>query len=134
MAWHGGGRNLVKTQCRRRAADEIAIDAPASHIVGMAEDQQPERPRVEPEILPPQRSDGPPRPAGVFVRFDQLGGVHRVFIARPGLPSIMLAVLILALIAALVLLVLAGLVLFWIPMLIIGLLAVILSRFSGGRR
>ena len=116
------------------AGTNIAGRAALPHIVGMANDQPPERPRVEPEILPPERSDGPPRPAGVFVRSDQLGGVHRVFIVRPGLPSILFALLILALIAALVLLVLAGLVLFWIPMLIIGLLAVILSRFSGGRR
>jgi hypothetical protein len=124
----GGGRNSGPV------AGEIAIDAPASHIVHMANDQQPERPHVEPEILPPERSDGPPRSAGIFVRVDQLGGVHRVVIARPGLPSIMLALLIIALVAALVLLVLTGLILFWIPILIIGLVAAILSRLFVGRR
>jgi Flp pilus assembly protein TadB len=130
MAWHGGSRNLVKTHQTRRerrgVAGEIAIDAAASHIVVMANNQQPERPRVEPEILPPERSDGPPRPAGVFV--------HRVFIARPGLPSILLALLIIALVAALVFLVLAGLVLIWIPVLIVGVVAAILPRLFGGRR
>ena len=134
MTWRPTAEARRSTAKLVGAGGRIAIDAAASHIVVMANDQQPELPRVEPEILPPERSEGPPRPAGVFVRFDQLGGVHRVFIARPGLPSIMLALLILALVAALVLLVLAGVVLFWIPMLIIGLLAVILSRFSGVRR
>jgi hypothetical protein len=100
----------------------------------MANDQPPERPRAEPEILPPERSDDPRRPAGIFVRFDQLGGAHRVFVARPGWPSIMFALLVIALVGALVLLLLAGLFLFWIPILIIGLVAAILSRLFGGRR
>jgi hypothetical protein len=99
----------------------------------MANDQPPERPRVEPEILPPERADGPPRPTGIFVRIDQLGGVHRVIIPRPGLPSIMFALLVTALVGGLVLLALAGLFLFWIPILIIGLIAAILSRVFGGR-
>lgn len=77
-----------------------------------------------------RRSDGSRRRDGIFVRIR----MHRVFIARPGLPSIMLALLIIALVGALVFLVLAGLVLFWIPFLIIGLLAAILSRLFSGRR
>jgi hypothetical protein len=116
-----------------RDADDIAIRAPPSHIVAMANDQPPERPRVEPEILPPERSE-PRRTSGIFVRVDQLGGVHRVIIPRPGLPSIMFALLVIALVGALVLLALAGLFLFWIPILIIGLVAAILSRLFGGRR
>jgi len=96
----------------------------------MSKDQQPdrpqpERPRVEPEILPPERSEGPPRPAGVFVRFDQLGGTHRVFIARPSLSSVILAGLIIALVVALVFLLLASLVLFWIPI-VVGVIVLLL--------
>ena len=93
----------------------------------MADDPKPERPRAEPEIILPGEQPAPRRPAGVFVRFDEQGGVHRVFIARPGLPSVLLALLIIGLVAALVFLVLAGIVLFWIPILIIGLLAAFLS-------
>jgi len=92
----------------------------------MSDTPKPERPRSEPEIIPPGEQPTPRRPAGVFVRFDEQG-VHRVFIARPGLPSILLALLIIGFVAALVFLVLAGIVLFWIPMLIIGLLAAFLS-------
>ena len=125
--------NVSRRVAVPRDAGDIAIAAPPSHIVAMANDQPPERPRVEPEILPPERSD-PRRTSGIFVRVDQLGGVRRVIIPRPGLPSIMFALLVIALVAALVFVALAGLILFWIPILIIGFVAAILSRVFGGRR
>ena len=44
----------------------------------------PERPRVEPEIIPPGTDDGLRRgPGGLRMRFEERDGVHRVYIARP---------------------------------------------------
>ena len=80
-------------------------------------DRSPEQPRAEPEIIP----------AGIWLRIDERDGVRRVFIARPGLLSIVLGLLIIGLIAAVVLLVLAGIVLLWIPLLIAGIVLALLS-------
>ncbi len=89
-------------------------------------DRSPERPRVEPEIIPPGR--GGRMPGGpIWLRIDERDGVRRVFIARPGLLSIVLGLLIIGLIAAVIFLVLAGIVLVWIPILIGGIILVLLS-------
>src|SRR5436305_2100828 len=88
----------------------------------------PERPRVEPEILAPGDDRRAPRgPAGIFVRIEERDGVRRVYVARPGLPSIILVLLIIGLIAATVLLVLTSVVLVWIPVVIIGIALAVLS-------
>jgi hypothetical protein len=85
--------------------------------------QPPERPRAEPEIIPPGGDAHARRgPAGLWVRIEERDGVRRVTISRPGLPTIVLGLLLLGLIAALAFLVLAGFLLFWIPVLIAGLL------------
>jgi Flp pilus assembly protein TadB len=89
-------------------------------------DRSPERPRVEPEIIPPGRDERVRGPAGIWLRIDERDGVRRVFITRPGLLAIVLG-LILGLIAAVVLLVLAGIVLLWIPILVGGILLALLS-------
>ncbi|MGZ5897623.1 MAG: hypothetical protein ACXWJ6_15380 [Xanthobacteraceae bacterium] len=88
----------------------------------------PEQPRVEPEIIPPgedarARTDA----QRVWMQFETGSGVHRVFIARPGLPSIILTVLIFGVIVAVILLVLAGIVFLWIPILIGGILLAVAS-------
>ena len=95
-------------------------------------DRSPERPRVEPEIIPPVREERAARGrAGIWMRVEERDGVRRVFIARPGLLSIILGLLIIGLIAGLVLLLLAGLVILWIPIVIAG---VILALLSGSIR
>ena len=91
-------------------------------------DRSPQRPRSEPEIIPPAREERAPRgPAGIWMRIDERDGVRRVFIARPGLLSIILGLLIVGLIAAAVFLLLAGLVLLWIPIVIGGVILALLS-------
>jgi hypothetical protein len=88
----------------------------------------PERTRVEPEILAPgHHGRGPGGPAGLFVRIEERDGVRRVYVARPGLPSIILVLLVIGLIAAIVFLVLAGVLLVWIPVVIIGIGLALLS-------
>jgi hypothetical protein len=109
----------------------IATGRSASHIVGMSRDPSndpgPERPRVEPEILPPERDGGPRGPAGIWLRIDERDGVRRVILARPGWPTIILGLLILGLFAAVVFLMLAGVVLLWLPIVIGGIILALLS-------
>ena len=95
-------------------------------------EQGPQRPRSEPEIIPPVREERTTRgPAGIWMRVEEREGVRRVFIARPSLLSIILGLLIIGLIAAVLFLLLAGLVLLWIPIVIGG---VILALLSGSIR
>jgi hypothetical protein len=88
--------------------------------------REPERPRVEPEVIAPGENF---RPRGgrdnVFMQFESLGGVHRIFIARPGWPAIIAALLIIGLFAAIVFIVLAGIVVLWIPIVVLGIFAAI---------
>ena len=91
-------------------------------------DRPPERPRSEPEIIPPGADDGLRRgPGGVWMRFEERDGVHRIYIARPGLPSIVLGLLLLGLIVAAIFLVLAGIVLVWLPIVAGGIVLALLA-------
>ena len=92
---------------------------------------EPERPRVEPEILPPDRSgrntggDGwPPRGYGT--------GPQRIFVTRIGPFGFALAMLVIGLFAAVLLLLLIGTALIWLPLvaaiLIVGAVAGLLRR------
>jgi hypothetical protein len=83
---------------------------------------KPERPRVEPEIIPPDRSGGPddrgfagrgpgwPPPYSTTAR-----GTHRVYISRIGPLGFALLILVIGLLAAVMLLILIGAALIWIP-------------------
>ncbi len=85
----------------------------------MVEDSnRPERPRVEPEIIPPDRTGGEPqwrqhtwRPYAA----SQAGDAHRIYVARLGPFGAALLVLIVSILAAVVLLAVLGAVLIWIP-------------------
>jgi hypothetical protein len=98
---------------------------------------EPERPRVEPEIIAPGEKF---RPRGgrdnIFMQFGGSDGMHRIFIVRPGWPAIIAALLIFGLFAAIVFIVLAGIVVLWIPIVILGILAAIVpaaARMYWGR-
>ena len=99
--------------------------------------REPERPRVEPEIIAPGENF---RPRGgrdnIFMQFGGGDSVHRIFIARPGWPAIIAALLIFGLFAAIVFVILAGIVVLWIPIVILGILAAIVpatARMYWGR-
>lgn len=88
----------------------------------MANDpNQPEQPRVEPEIIPPDRDGGqgnwrrtpytPWRGSG----FDEIHGTHRVFVGRIGPFGIALLLLAIAAVIAIILIAVLGAVLIWIP-------------------
>jgi hypothetical protein len=97
---------------------------------------EPERPRFEPEIIPPRRGGGhddrgpaggpawPPPPFG----FTQAGGTQRFYVRKVGPFGFALLMLVVGLLVALMLLILIGTALLWIP--VIAVLAVI-AAFSG---
>ena len=72
-----------------------------------------EKPRTEPEIIPPGRADGHSAP-GVHAYFD-VHGVHRIYVARLGPLRIILAALVIAIISAVILFALLGAVLILLP-------------------
>jgi hypothetical protein len=81
---------------------------------------EPERPRVEPEIIPPNRrgpydrGGGWPPPNG----FTQMRGTHRVYIGRIGPFGFALIMLIAGLLVVVLLLILIGAALIWIPVVV----------------
>ncbi len=89
---------------------------------------QPERPRVEPEIIPPDRN--PRRPdwrqqawrrqawrRQTWQPFFSTAAdeTHRIYVARLGPLGVALLILIVGVIAAVILLALVGVILIWIP-------------------
>jgi hypothetical protein len=80
---------------------------------------EPERPRAEPEILPPDRSgrntsgqSWPPPPYGYR---PGSSGTHRIFVTRIGPLGFGLFMLVAGLFAAVLLLLLIGTALIWLP-------------------
>jgi hypothetical protein len=95
---------------------------------------EPERPRFEPEIIPPDRSGGPndrgpnptwpPPPYG----FTQTHGTHRFYVRKIGPFGFALLMLVVGLLAGLMLLILIGTALLWIPVIVV---LVIVAAISG---
>jgi hypothetical protein len=95
------------------------------------DDRRPERPRAEPEILPPDRAVPRERSGSEeYVWFDPRGGTHRIYVARPGPFSIIAALLITGLVVAAIVLLLLGLVLFWIPVVIVIIASFLLAGYT----
>jgi hypothetical protein len=92
-----------------------------------------ERPRSEPEIIPP--GEDARRRGGfesVFIHVEEgPDGVRRVTLKRPGPFAIVLILLGIGLAVALFFVVLSALVLIWIPIVIVGIL---FALFSGTAR
>lgn len=79
---------------------------------------QPERPRLEPEIIPPDRSRREPhwrQPAWGPYASSAARETHRIYVARLGPVSVALLMLIVGVLAAAILLAVLGAVLIWIP-------------------
>lgn len=85
----------------------------------MDEDSRnPERPRLEPEILPPDRTSRETQwrqSAWGPYASNQANATHRIYIARIGPLGTALLMLIVGLLAALILLAVLGAILIWIP-------------------
>ncbi len=84
----------------------------------------PERPRSEPEIIPPGAQ---PRGFGG----ENFSGSYRIYVAQPGPLTLFFALLLAGLIAAGLFLFVVGAVLFWIPLIVLaigGLIAFVYAR------
>jgi hypothetical protein len=96
---------------------------------------EPERPRVEPEILPPDRGGGPhgrgpawpPPPYGS----SQTRSAHRFYVTRLSPLGLALLMLAVGLLAAVFLLILIGTALIWIPVLAVLVVIAAIFRFFG---
>ncbi len=91
---------------------------------------EPERPRTEPEIIPPDRRGGAndrgpswPPPYG----YTQMRGTHRIYVSRIGPFGFALIMLIVGLLAAVLLLALIGAALIWIPVVAVLVIAAAIS-------
>jgi hypothetical protein len=85
-----------------------------------------ERPRSEPEIIPPGEEASVRRTERIWVSFDDRGG-HRIYVTRLGWPSIILGLLILGAVTAALFLLVAGVLLIWLPVLIGGIVLALLA-------
>ena len=86
----------------------------------MADDStQPERPRLEPEIIPPARArdDSDWTQRGWRPQMSGASGTHRIYVTRLGPFGMTLLMLIIGIVIAVILLAVVGAVLIWIPIL-----------------
>ncbi len=91
-----------------------------------------ERPRVEPEIIPPRGQSRPRSFDSLFVRVEEGDdGIRRIYLKKPGPLTIVLILLAAGTLGALFFVLLAGLMLLWIPLVIAGILV---AMFSGSAR
>jgi hypothetical protein len=100
----------------------------------MTDNQTPrvERPRVEPEIIPPNAQRRQRNFDSLFVRIEEGDdGIRRVYLKKPGPFTIVMILLAAGTLGALFFLLLAGLMLLWIPLVIVGVAA---AMFSGSAR
>jgi len=88
----------------------------------------PERPRSEPEIIPPDRAERRGSEY-VWMTVDEHGGTQRIYLARPGPFAIIVALLLAGLVLAAIVLLLLGLVLVWIPVVVLVLAALVLAGY-----
>ena len=101
----------------------------------MVEDpNQPERPRLEPEIIPPGQNPPDWRQQRSHQRtwqpfFSTAAGTHRVYVARLGPFGFALMTLILGVVVALIMLAVVGAVLIWIPAVLLLVAVGALVRF-----
>jgi hypothetical protein len=86
------------------------------------------RPRSEPEIIPPGHSGRNER-GGIWVSVDDNDGPRRIYMARPGPFTIILALAVLALIALIMLILLLSVAVIWIPVVIALIAAFMLSIY-----
>lgn len=119
-----------KSAAARGVSAQIAAAAAPSHIARMTDNHRPrvERPRVEPEIIPPRTGARPRGFDSMFVRVEEGDdGIRRVYVKKPGTFTIVLILLAAGAVAALFFLLLAGLMLLWIPLIVIGILFAVFS-------
>jgi hypothetical protein len=96
----------------------------------MADDSnRPERPRLEPEIIPPARGR---RDSGwqydVWQPYMSTGGTHRLYVGRLGPFGLAVLMLLIGIVVAVLVLAVVGAILIWIPILALLLAAGVIFR------
>ena len=91
-------------------------------------DRGPERPRFEPEIIPPLRAGADQSPY-IWLSTAENSGTHRIYVARPGPFAIIAALAVIGLVVAAIVLVLLGAMLIWIPVVIFLISALLLRQY-----
>jgi hypothetical protein len=113
----------------------IASANPVVHSGGaMVEDSnRPERPRLEPEIIPPARGRREPGwqydAAWQPYASSTAGGTHRVYVARLGPIGLAVLMVLIGIVIAVLVLAVVGAILIWIPILALLLAAGVIFRF-----
>jgi hypothetical protein len=98
----------------------------------MAEDSnRPERPRLEPEIIPPARGRRESEWQYDVWRpyVSSTGGTHRLYVARLGPFGLAVLMLLIGIVVAVLVLAVVGAILVWIPILALLLAAGVIFRF-----
>jgi hypothetical protein len=93
---------------------------------------KPEQPRVEPEIIPPERTrQGMDwrQPAWRPYGPGQAGGSYRVYVGRVGPFGVAMLALAFAILAVVIVFAIIGAVLFWIPIVALAVVAAAIFRF-----
>jgi hypothetical protein len=96
------------------------------------ESKRPERPRLEPEIIPPDRAARPDWDQPVWRSDGPARGTHRIYITRIGPVGAAILMLVFAVLVAVLLLAIIGTALLWLPA--IALAALIAAVFNHRRR
>lgn len=94
---------------------------------------EPEAPRAEPEIIPPDRARGrrTSEEARIWVSVAGRSG-RRVYFAKPGPLAMILTLLLLGIIAAAAAIILLGAFLIWVPVVVVLAIALVLSGLVRG--
>jgi len=97
----------------------------------------PERPRTEPEILPPdpaRRRAAAGRDDWRTSEFADFSGAHRIYVTRLGPFGGFVLMLGVALLVVVILLALVGALLIWLPLVVLGVVIAVLSGLLRWRR
>jgi hypothetical protein len=87
---------------------------------------KPEKPRSEPEIIPPDRAGRePPRAQSFF----ETRGSERIYVARVGPFGVILTMLVAAIMFVVLLVLMLGAFLFWLPLLIFFIAGAVIAGF-----
>lgn len=96
--------------------------------------REPERPRSEPEIIPPDRDEASwteavraGQPSGFFIAFDEDGRAHYTKFKPPSPFTIWLVLIVIGLVGGAVLMLALGFVLFLIPVVAVLIAGLVLS-------
>ena len=116
----------------------MAVVRGAPHMTAMTRDPNtgrsdspPEQPRYEPEIIPPGRDAHAGRGDGyVWVSTGGQDGARRIYMARPGPFSIIVALLLAALVLTAIVLLLLGFALFLIPVVVFVIAALLVAGYA----